>query len=135
MRLRRLPLRLTTGAFILNSGLSKRQIPAEGAARLHGFATGTYPFLESVEAERFASLLSTGEIALGTALLLPVVPTGLVGAALALFSGGLLGLYLKTPGMREEGTLRPSQEGIPLAKDVWLLGAAAALMLDALTDK
>ena len=32
MRLSHLPLRLTTGAFILNSGLSKRGLPDEAAA-------------------------------------------------------------------------------------------------------
>lgn len=37
------------------------------------------------------------------ALLLTVVPTAVAGAGLAAFSAGLLGLYLRTPGMRQEG--------------------------------
>jgi hypothetical protein len=36
--------------------------------------------------------------------------------------------------MREEGSLRPTQQGVPLAKDVWMLGIGATLIVDALTD-
>jgi hypothetical protein len=32
--------------------------------------------------------------------------------------------------MREEGSLRPTQEGIPLAKDAWMGGIGLALMVD-----
>ena len=129
-RLYRLPLRLVTGAFILNSGLSKRTRFPEGADQLHGFATGTYPFLKRMTPEQFAKALSTAEITLGSALLVPVIPAGVVGAALGVFSGGLLGLYLKTPGMRHPGTVRPTDQGLPLAKDVWMAGIAAALVID-----
>jgi hypothetical protein len=69
-----------------------------------------------------------------TALLIPVVPAGLAGAGLTAFSGGLLGLYAKTPGMRKEGTLLPTQQGIPLAKDIWMAGIGIGLIVDALTD-
>jgi hypothetical protein len=48
------------------------------------------------------------------------------------FSAGLLGLHLRTPGMRRAGSLRPTQQGLPIAKDVWMLGAG--LVVDALTD-
>jgi hypothetical protein len=130
VRIRRLPLRLVTGAFILNSGISKWRATDETAQRLHGFATGTYPVLERLPPSRFAKVLAGGEIALGTALLLPVVPAGVAGAGLAGFASALLGLYLKTPGMREPGTLRPSEQGLPLAKDVWMVGIGTALMLD-----
>ncbi len=43
-------------------------------------------------------------------------------------------LYLKTPGMREPGSLKPTQDGIGLAKDVWLVGAGLALLGDGLVD-
>jgi hypothetical protein len=135
VRLHRLPLRLVTGAFLLNSGLTKRQVHPEGSEQLHGFATGTYPFLKRMTPEQFAKSLSTAEIALGSALLIPVIPAGVVGAALGVFSGGLLGLYLKTPGMRQPGTLRPSEQGVPLAKDVWMAGIAAALVIDDLASR
>lgn len=125
--------RLATGAFILSSGLSKRGAEEETAAQLHGMAKNTYPFLEKVRPAAFVRLLSAGEIVLGTALLLPVVPTGVAGAGLAAFSAGLLGLYLRTPGMREEGSLRPTQQGIGMAKDVWMLGVGIGFVIDELT--
>ncbi|MFD7425498.1 hypothetical protein ACFV6Z_00260 [Streptomyces sp. NPDC059818] len=119
---RDIPPRLATGAFILNSGLGKLKADEETAQTLHGMACTAYPFLEKIEAERFTRLLAWSEIAVGGALLVPVVPTRLAGLALAGFSGGLLGLYLRVPGMREPGSLRPSQAGVPLAKDSWMFG-------------
>jgi hypothetical protein len=131
---RTLPPRLTAGAFILNSGLSKLSADDETAARLHGMATNTYPFLGKLKPQDFARLLAAGEIAVGTIVLLPAVPAGLAGLALTAFSGGLVGLYLKTPGMRLEGSLRPTQQGTALAKDFWLVGIGAGLILDSLID-
>jgi hypothetical protein len=127
--------RVATGAFILNSGLGKRKLDPEHAAGLHGMASGTYPFLGKLEPQQFGKLLSTGEIALGAALLVPVVPTALAGAALTAFAGGLLGMYLKTPGMREEGSLKPTQQGVALAKDVWMLGIGLGFVADALANR
>ena len=40
--------RICAGAFILNSGLGKRGADEETAAGLHGFASGTYPFLKNL---------------------------------------------------------------------------------------
>lgn len=134
-RLSQLPPRLATGAFILNSGLAKRNASEEEAAGMHGMAAGTYPFLADLEPKQFAKTLSTAEIALGTALLIPIVPAAVAGAALATFAGGLLGLYLKTPGLREEGSLRPTHAGIPIAKDIWMLGIGAGLVLESLSAR
>ena len=127
--------RVATGAFILNSGLGKRSVDPEHAAGLHGMASGTYPFLGKLEPQQFAKLLSAGEITLGVALLAPVVPTALAGAALTAFAGGLVGLYLKTPGMRKEGSLAPTQQGITVAKDVWMLGIGLGFVLDSMTNR
>jgi hypothetical protein len=126
--------RIAAGAFILNSGLGKWSVDEETAAQLHGFATGTYPFLSKLKPKDFARLLSAAEIALGVALLVPVVPSAVAGAGLTAFSGGLLGLYARTPGMRKDGTPFPTQQGIPLAKDVWMLGIGLGLVIDDLTD-
>jgi hypothetical protein len=130
-----LPLRLVAGAFILNSGISKRSAGDEAAASMHGMAAGTYPFLKSVEAPQFLKLLSAGEIALGSALLLPFVPAAVAGAGLTAFAGGLLGLYLKTPGMRKEGSLAPTDQGITVAKDVWMLGIGLGFVADAIANR
>ena len=132
---RRQPGRLAAGAFILNSGVGKWSADEETAARLHAMASGTYPFLARLSPRDFTRLLAAGEIGLGAALLLPVVPAGLAGAGLTAFSGGLLGLYLRTPGLRRERSLRPSQQGVPLAKDVWMLGIGLGLLIDALTER
>jgi len=65
------PLRLATGAFILNSGLGKRGLDGESAASLQGMAVGAIPPLGKVSAHTFATGLSAGETALGVALLAP----------------------------------------------------------------
>ncbi len=135
MRLTHTPLRVSIGAYILNSGLGKRTLEGEATAGMHGMAVGAIPQLRQFEPDRFAKLLSRGEIALGAALLVPFVPSLLAGAALTVFGAGLVQLYLKTPGMREGKSLKPSQAGIGLAKDVWLVGAGLTLMLDSLTRR
>ncbi|MER7503434.1 hypothetical protein AB0L05_20460 [Nonomuraea pusilla] len=131
-RLHQLPPRLATGAYILNSGLGKARADAETAASVHGMAANVYPFLGKQDPVAFTRLLAKGEIAVGAALLVPFVPSLVAGAALTGFAAGLLGLYLKTPGLRQEGSLRPSQAGIGIAKDVWLLGIGLGLVLDEL---
>ncbi|ATO13033.1 hypothetical protein CO540_03640 [Micromonospora sp. WMMA2032] len=135
MRLTHAPLRIAIGAYILNSGLSKRNLEGEAAAGMHGMAVGALPQLRQIPPDRFAMVLSRAETALGVALLAPFVPSLLVGAGLTAFGAGLVQLYLKTPGMREGTSLRPSQAGIGLAKDVWLVGAGLTLVLDSLTRR
>jgi uncharacterized membrane protein YphA (DoxX/SURF4 family) len=132
---RRLPGRLAAGAFIVNSGLSKWSADDETAAMLHGMAAGAYPFLARLKPKDFARLLAAGEIALGSALLLPVVPAATAGAALTAFSAGLLGVYSRTEGMRLADGIRPTQQGTALAKDVWMLGIGVGRIVDALTDQ
>jgi hypothetical protein len=129
-----LPVRIAAGAFMLNSGIGKLSADEETAAGLHGFATGTYPFLGKLKPKDFARLVGASEIALGTALIVPAVPAALAGAGLAAFSGGLLGLYARTPGMRKQGTPFPTEQGTVLAKDSWLMGIALGLIIDDLTD-
>jgi hypothetical protein len=114
--------RISAGAFILNSGLGKRGADEQAAAGMHGFAAGTYPFLKNVPPQQFAKVLSTSEIVIGAALLTPIVPTALAGAALTVFSGGLLGLYLRTPGMRKPGSLAPTEQGLAIGIGLMTLG-------------
>jgi hypothetical protein len=135
MKLAHLPLRVATGAYILNSGPSKQNLEGQAAEGVHAMAVDAIPPFKKLPPERFARILSTGEIALGAALLVPFVPSALVGAALAGFSAGLVQLYLKTPGMRQPGSIRPTQQGLGLAKDVWLLGAGMTLLLDGLPKR
>jgi hypothetical protein len=101
---------------------------------LHGFAAGTYPFLKKLKPADFVRLLAATEIALGAALVIPVVPEALAGAGLTAFSVGTLGLYAKTPGMRKPGTPLPTEQGTALAKDIWMTGIGIGLVIDGLTD-
>jgi hypothetical protein len=130
-KMRRAPLRIVTGAFILNAGISKLSAGEEQAQGVQSMAAGAYPVVEKVPPTPFVKALAIGETALGTALLLPFVPAGAVGLALTGFSGGLLGMWWRTPGMHEEHSLRPTQRGTPIAKDVWMLGIGTSLLIDA----
>ncbi|TDC97741.1 hypothetical protein [Actinomadura sp. 7K507] len=131
-RAHQMPVRLIVGAFVLNSGVSKLKGVEEAAEPTHGMAKTAYPFLEKQDPRDFVRKLGAAEVALGTALIVPLVPSALAGAALTAFSGGLTGLYLRIPGMREPGGLRPTQQGTALAKDSWLVGIGSALVLEEL---
>ncbi|MEH1059106.1 hypothetical protein V6U89_28355 [Micromonospora sp. CPCC 206171] len=135
MKLTHAPLRLIIGAFFLNSGLGKRTLEGAAAEQLHGMAAGALPQLRQIDATRFARLLSASEIALGAALVTPFVPSLLGGLGLTAFGAGLVQLYVRTPGLREPGSLRPTQAGVGLAKDSWLVGVGLTLVLDSLTHR
>lgn len=129
MGFRNAVLRAVPGAFILNSGIGKLSVPPEGAEQLQAMATKAVPQLGEMPPEQFGKLLAYSEIALGAALLTPFVPTRLAGAALTAFSAGLVTMYLRTPGMTEADGIRPSQDGIGLAKDSWLVAIGLALLV------
>ena len=111
-------------------GSAKFSADDDTAKKIHGWASEVYPAVGEYDAQSFTRALGAAEVALGGGLLLPFVPSWLVGLGLAGFSGGLLNLYLKTPGMRQEGSFLPTSEGTALAKDVWMAGIAAMLLFD-----
>lgn len=127
------PTRVAAGAFLLNSGWSKWNAGDEKVKQLHAMAAEAYPAFDNVEAGLFVQALSAGEMVLGSALLLPVVPEWLAGAALTGFSGGLLGLYSRLPGMRRPDSILPTDDGLALAKDSWLLAIGLSLLAGAVT--
>ena len=130
MRIRTLPTRLTTGAFILHAGLGKWGGPAEQATAVHGMAAAAIPPLDAVPAPTFLRLLSAAELATGALLLAPFVSNRRAGLALTAFSGGMMTLYARTPSMRKPGSIWPSQQGMAVAKDVWMLGIGLGLLLE-----
>lgn len=132
--LRNLPLRLTAGAYILNSGLGKTSLDAESAAGLQAMAARAFPQLGDLDPTEFGKLLAAGEIALGAALLTPFVPRALAGLGLTAFSGALLWMYHVTPGMTVDG-VRPTPQGQGMAKDVFLLGAGLSLIADSMSRR
>jgi len=135
MRVRNLPTRLATGAYIAHSGIGKFGGGPELAAGIHGMAAGAFPFLKGIESTRFLRMLSIGEITTGTLLLAPVVPPLAAGAALTGFSGALVTMYLRTPEMHEPGSIWPTQQGTAVSKDSWMLGIGLGLLIGALRDR
>ena len=135
MHLRDVPARAAAGAYILHAGLEKWNGEEERAKGLHGFASGAYPFLSKVPPQTFLKALAAAEIGTGAALLLPVVSNKVAGAALTAFAGGLVGLYLRTPAMRKEGSIWPSQAGTAVSKDIWLLGIGLGLLTDGIAGQ
>jgi hypothetical protein len=126
------PVRLATGAIILDQGLQKLAADEDTAKWLHGQATQAFPRFQDMDPKDFVQLLSACEIALGVSLLgIGFVPSSLAGLGLGAFGGSLTRLYLKSPGTRREGTIAPSHQGVGLAKDSWMLAIGAALVLDA----
>lgn len=121
-------LRGVTGAFILNSGLSKRGMPTEAAQGMQGFAATGVPALKNMSPDTFGTFIAYSEIGVGAALLTPFVPKKVAGAALGTFSAGLLSMYFRNPAMTESDGIRPSQEGMSLAKDSFLAAIAGALL-------
>ena len=128
------PQRLATGAYILHSGIEKWGGGPEQAGYVHGAAAGAFPFLKDVPPATFLKALSVGEMATGALLLLPFVPNRVAGAALTGFSGALVTLYLRTPEMRKPGSIWPSQGGIGVSKDVWMLGIGTGLVVESLVS-
>jgi hypothetical protein len=132
MRLRNVPTRLATGAYILHTGWEKWHADEDRAAGVHGMAASAFPVLNSVKSTDFLKALSVGELALGAALLTPFVPTAVAGAALTGFSGALVTMYLRTDGLHKPGSVWPTRQGIAVSKDVWMLGIGLGLMADGL---
>jgi uncharacterized membrane protein YphA (DoxX/SURF4 family) len=135
VKARDLPARIATGGYILHSGLEKWHGDEARAKALHGVASKAFPVLERIPPERFLRILAASEIAIGTTLLAPVVPNAVAGAALTGFSGSLLTMYARTPAMRRPGSIWPSQTGVAISKDVWMLGIGLGLVADGLADR
>ena len=131
MKLRELPARATLGAYVLHTGIGKWKGDEATAKYIHGMAAGAYPFLGKIQPKRFFKLLALGEIATGTALIVPIVPTAVAGALLTGFSGALLGMYVRTPAMHQPGSIWPTQQGTAVSKDSWLFATGVGMLADA----
>ena len=135
LKARDVPGRITTGGYILHAGLEKWQGDQARAEAVHRIAANAFPVLKDIPPARFLRLLAASEIALGTALLVPVIPGALAGTALTGFSGALLAMYGRTPALRKPGSIWPSQAGTGVSKDVWMLGIGLGLVAGALSDR
>ena len=54
MKLAHLPLRVATGAYILNSGVSKQNLEGQAAEGVHGMAVDAIPALKKIPPDQFA---------------------------------------------------------------------------------
>jgi uncharacterized membrane protein YphA (DoxX/SURF4 family) len=133
--LRDLPGRWTTGVYILHAGYDKWKGTPETAAAVHSMASNTYPFLKPIPPEKFLKILAAGELATGALLVLPKVSNAIAGSALSGFAGGLVVMYLRTPGMHKPRSYWPTSAGTGVSKDIWMLGIGAGLVVDALTSR
>lgn len=132
-RLWHVPVRLATGAIILDQGLSKLGMDESTAKYLHDRATTAMPSLKDFDPKDFGQALAWGEIGLGAALLaIGIVPSSLAGLGLSVFGGSLTNVYLQEAGNTKEGSVLPTMQGIAPAKDSWLLAIGTALVLDSL---
>jgi hypothetical protein len=135
LHLRNVPTRVAAGGFVMHTGLEKWNGSEEQAKGLHAMASGAYPFLDKVPPPVFLKALAAAEIGIGAALLVPVISNKVAGAALTTFAGSLVGMYLRTPALRKPGSVWPTQSGIAVSKDVWMLGIGLGLLADAATDR
>lgn len=135
MPTRDIPTRLATGAYILHTGWEKWHGGEEQAEAVHGMAAGAFGFLRTIPPATFLKGLAAAEIAIGGALLAPVVPSRIAGASLTAFAGGLVTMYLRTPALRKPGSIWPTPAGIGVSKDVWLLGIGLGLLADRVASR
>jgi hypothetical protein len=135
LKARDLPGRVATGGYILHTGLDKWKGDEARAKALHSMAANAFPVLKDIPPAQFLKLLAGSEIALGAALLAPVVPGALAGLALTGFSGALMAMYARTPALRKPGSIWPSQQGTGVSKDIWMVAIGLGMVVGALTDR
>ena len=120
------------GLFFAHVALSHRDLDEKGAKGLHRFACAGWPFLQRLPARWFKRGMVAAEAAVAVTLLAPFVPPVIGAAGLVGFGSGLLGVYARMPGMRRsERSVRPSDFGLSLAKDAWMVAAGTTVLVDA----
>ena len=129
------PLRLAFGAFFAHVALSHQQLDEKGAKGLHRFAVAGYPFLKQMPPTQFLKGMVTAESVVAATLLVPPVPPIVGATALTGFGLGLMGVYARAPGMRREGSLRPTDIGLSMAKDSWMVAAGLSVIIDAVVAR
>ena len=124
------PGRAATGAYVLHAGIDKWHASPDRAQGLHRAASTAFPWLRPLPPALFARVLSATEMGIGSALLVPLVRNRVAGLLLTAFSGSLLTMYWRSPAMRRAHSVWPTPAGVPVSKDVWMLGIALGLVLD-----
>lgn len=128
MRLSNAILRGVSGAYLIQSGLGKKDLPEEAYGHLKGMAASGIPQFGEWDDKTFGQFLWLSEIGIGAVMVTPFVNKRLAGAALLAFSAGMLSMYFRNDELTQADGIRPSQEGTPLSKDVWLAAIGASLI-------
>lgn len=121
-------LRGITGAYMLQAGYGKRNMPREAAEGLQQFAATGVPQVKNLQADTFGKVVSASEMGLGAALLSPFISNRFAGLGLAAFSTGVLSIYFRNDDMTQRDGIRPSEPGTGLSKDIFLAAIAGALI-------
>lgn len=127
--------RVIPGAFILNSGIGKLGMDESASAGLQNMAATGIPLMKEIPTEKFGDFIAYSEIGIGATLLAPFIPDRLAGMILTPFAAGLLSMYFGNPENTEDDGIRPSQKGLPLAKDSFLLAIGLGLAFKGKDDK
>lgn len=121
-------LRAIPGALIADSGISKLGMDAESSKGLQDFAATGIPQVKELPSDKFGTIIGASEVAVGGALLAPFVSNRLAGLALTTFGAGLLSIYFRNDDMTREDGIRPSQDGMSIAKDSMMVAIGTGLI-------
>lgn len=127
-------MRGVTGAYMLQAGYGKRNMPQEAAEGLQQFAATGVPPVKNLRADTFSKVVSASEMGLGAVLLTPFISNRLAGLGLASFSAAVLSIYFRNDDMTQRDGIRPSEPGTGLSKDLFLAAIAGALIVDSKKD-
>lgn len=121
-------LRGISGAYFLQSGIGKLNMPTEAAAGLQQFAATGVPQVTKLAPDTFGKVVSYSEIGVAASLLAPVVPNRLAGLMLGAINTGFLSIYFRNDQMTQKDGIRPSEAGTGLSKDIFIAAIAGALI-------
>ena len=109
----------------------------EGSVRVYGEVEGEIVAGEAVIVRRGGKVnakIRATELVIEGHVTADVQVTGRVEIGVTgSFSGSLVTMYARTPALRKPGSIWPSQAGIAVSKDIWMLGIGLGLVADAFT--
>jgi hypothetical protein len=124
---------LSAGAFVVNSGVSRFGADDAAMKRLQTSAAKLVPQVERMSPRTFSRAVAAGEVTLGTAIMLPLVPAAAAGIGLSVFAASLVAARQPTSGQHVDPTDDATGSAVPNATEAWMLGSGVSLLLDALT--
>ena len=130
MRLRNMPTRLATGAYILHAGWEKWHGNEAQAVGVHGMASGAFPMFKEMPATDFLKTLSVGEMAVGAALVAAARATRDRGRCPDRLLGRALDHVTETDGMHKPGSIWPTHRAPRSRRTSGCSGIGLGLIVD-----